>query len=216
MTIGDAWGVQHFAPNFFDNRGTSLVIVHTDNGRNFLSKARLEGQQVSFEVLPRHNPCFITPSIPDSRRANFFKDLKNFPHLPIAVMQKYFDALPGIQSFLDSSVEQAKARGYSRTLAGRIRPVKEIPAIGAALDRALINSPVQGTAADIARRAMINFEAACPGKLFLQVHDSLVCECSQDEADEVSNILSEVMKSSGGEIASLEVQIKSGKSLSDV
>ncbi|MBR0094568.1 MAG: DNA polymerase I [Synergistaceae bacterium] len=133
-----------------------------------------------------------------------------------AVMQKYFDALPGIQSFLDSSVEQAKARGYSRTLAGRIRPVKEIPAIGAALDRALINSPVQGTAADIARRAMINFEAACPGKLFLQVHDSLVCECSQDEADEVSNILSEVMKSSGGEIASLEVQIKSGKSLSDV
>ena len=90
VTIGDAWGVQNFAPNFFDNRGTSLVIVHTDNGRNFLSKARLAGQQVSFDVLPRHNPCFLTPSIPDSRRANFFKDLKNFPHLPIAVMQKYF------------------------------------------------------------------------------------------------------------------------------
>ena len=90
VTIGDAWGVQHFAPKFFDNRGTSLVIVHTDNGRNFLSKARLAGQQVSFDVLPRHNPCFLTPSIPDSRRANFFTYLKNFPHLPIAVMQKYF------------------------------------------------------------------------------------------------------------------------------
>ena len=73
-------------------------------------------------------------------------------------------------------MNDAKERGYAKTLDGRIRPVNEIPAKGTALDRALINMPVQGTAADIARRAMINFEAKYPGKLFLQVHDSLVCE----------------------------------------
>ena len=133
-----------------------------------------------------------------------------------AIMDKYFNALPDIQNFLDMSVEDAKRLGYSRTLAGRIRPVNEIPAWGAALDRALINSPVQGTAADIARRAMINFAEKVPGKLFLQVHDSLVCECSEGEAEEISRALSEIMKSSGGGITHLEVQIKSGKSLSDV
>ncbi|MBQ7559842.1 MAG: DNA polymerase I [Synergistaceae bacterium] len=132
------------------------------------------------------------------------------------IMKKYFDALPEIQNFLEIIVNDAKERGYSRTLAGRIRPVNEIPAWGAALDRALINSPVQGTAADIARRAMIKFAEKVPGKLFLQVHDSLVCECSEKEAGEIADTLSEIMKSSGGEINHLEVQIKSGKSLCDV
>ena len=132
------------------------------------------------------------------------------------IIKKYFDALPGIQNFLDLTVKISKQCGFSRTLAGRIRPVKEIPARGIALDRALINSPIQGTAADIARRAMIEFEKKCPGKLFLQVHDSLVCECEKQEADDVAEILSSVMKASGGEITHLEVQIKSGESLSEV
>ena len=132
------------------------------------------------------------------------------------IMKKYFEALPGIQNFLEKIIREAKQRGYSKTLAGRIRPVKEIPAIGQALDRALINSPIQGTAADIARRAMINFEAQAPGKLFLQVHDSLVCECHEDEADEIARTLEEIMRASGGEIEHLEVKIKKGKFLSNV
>jgi len=132
------------------------------------------------------------------------------------IIKKYFAALPGIQEYLDSSVELAKQRGFSKTLFGRIRPVNEIPARGTGLDRALINSPIQGTAADIARRAMVNFEKICPGKLFLQVHDSLVCECREDEAKEISENLSSIMKSSGGEISRLEVQIKIGKALNEV
>ncbi len=132
------------------------------------------------------------------------------------IMNRYFNALPGLQKFLDEIVSDAKKRGFSRTVAGRIRPVREIPAKGVALDRALINSPIQGTAADIARRAMINFESQQGGKLFLQVHDSLVCECSEHEADEVANALSEIMIDSGGEIEHLEVQIKRGKNLSHV
>ncbi len=131
------------------------------------------------------------------------------------IMKKYFDALPGIEKFLEHTVNTAKANGYSRTLAGRIRRVNEIPAKGPALDRALINSPIQGTAADIARTAMINFSHEVKGKLFLQVHDSLVCECSKNDAEKISEILSEIMKSSGGAL-NLGVQVKIGSALSSV
>lgn len=132
------------------------------------------------------------------------------------IMTRYFNALPGIKIFLDKIIDEAKSRGYSRTLFGRIRPVKEIPAKAQGLDRALINSPIQGTAADIARMAMINFADAVKGKLFLQVHDSLVCECPESEADEVMNKLREIMINSGGEIKILEVETKKGKSLLEV
>lgn len=133
-----------------------------------------------------------------------------------AIMMRYFAALPGLQGFLEDLVYSAKQRGFSRTLSGRVRPVDGIPAKNQALDRALINTPIQGTAADIARRAMIDFEREHKGKLFLQVHDSLVCECPESEADEMSEGLREIMIHAGGEIEHLEVEIKRGKTLSDV
>ena len=94
VTIGDAWGVQNFAPKFFDNRGTSLVIVHTTKGKNFLSHAKLAGQRINFDVIPTTNPCFLTSSIPDDRRQNFFDDLKTYSDVPVAIMQKYFQQNP--------------------------------------------------------------------------------------------------------------------------
>ena len=132
------------------------------------------------------------------------------------IMNKYFEALPSVKNFIHYIVQEAKERGFTRTIAGRIRPVSEIPANAQALDRAIINSPIQGTAADIARRAMINFMKANRGELFLQVHDSLICECSPSEADEVSGLLCSVMKESGGEIAHLETAAKNGKTLAGV
>ena len=132
------------------------------------------------------------------------------------IMTRYFDALPGIEGFLEGLVCDAKKRGCSRTLAGRIRPVSEIPAKGQALDRALINSPIQGTAADTARRAMINFHASGTADMFLQVHDSIVCECQESQAEEVSQVLRKVMIESGGKIPHLEAEVKTGKSLADV
>lgn len=132
------------------------------------------------------------------------------------IMKKYFAALPGIRTFIDEIVEQAKERGYSRTVFGRIRRVNEIPAKASALTRALINSPIQGTAADIARIAMIKVERELPGRMFLQVHDSIVCECRESEADEVGASLREIMIKAGGCVTNLEVEIKGGKTLADV
>ena len=132
------------------------------------------------------------------------------------IMHRYFSALPGLRGFLEGMVAEAKERGYSRTLFGRIRPVAGIPAKYQALDRALINTPIQGTAADIARRAMVSVERDLPGKMFLQVHDSIVCECSESEADEVAATLQKIMKSSGGEVSNLETEIKRGHTLANV
>ena len=132
------------------------------------------------------------------------------------IMTRYFSALPNIQEFIDGLINDAKERGYSRTLSGRIRPVKEIPAKSSGLDRALINMPIQGTAADIARKAVTAFDSSGAAELFLQVHDSLVCECPASKADEVSEILRKVMVDSGGEISILKAESKTGKSLANV
>ena len=173
-------------------------------------------------------PDFVTPELRRTAKMINFGLLYGMTEFGLAdrlgvpraeakdIMHKYFAALPGLKGFLEETIAGAKERGYTRTLAGRIRPVGEIPARGPALDRALINSPIQGTAADVARRAMIAVERAAPGKMFLQVHDSIVCECREDEADDVSEMLRDVMKSAGGEIDNLEVEIKRGKSLADV
>ncbi len=132
------------------------------------------------------------------------------------IMTRYFDALPGIKPYLERLIHDAKERGYTMTLAGRIRPVKEIPAKSQGLSRALVNTPIQGTAADISRRAMIDFSNSGNAELFLQVHDSLVCECPAKDAEEVSQNLRNIMIKSGGEISHLEVEVKTGKTLADV
>ena len=116
VTIGDAWGVQNFAPKMFDNRGTSLVIVHTDNGKNFFAKTNLIKQAASFDVIPTTNPCFITSSIPDSRRADFFNDLKNFSHMPVAVMQKYFHQNPNKVNSSGRNLNQEAVNKYAAIL----------------------------------------------------------------------------------------------------
>lgn len=132
------------------------------------------------------------------------------------IMNKYFSALPGLHEFIETLLHDAKSNGFTRTLFGRIRRVSEIPAKGPALDRAIINSPIQGTAADIARKAMMNFERSCSGKLFLQVHDSLVCECSESESQDISDFMREIMISSGEKVRHLEVVTKIGRTLADV
>ena len=87
LTLADAWGVQNFAPEFFDNRGTSLVIVHTAKGQEIFEQTNLIKRQVKFADVAWNNPRFITPSVADERREQFFGLLNRYDYL--AVMQKY-------------------------------------------------------------------------------------------------------------------------------
>ena len=139
------------------------------------------------------------------------------------IINRYFGALPGVKEYLEKSYADAKSRGYATTLAGRIRPLDEVsvsPRDRDALRRVAVNTPIQGTAADIARKAMVNFAAAFPPsgavRLVLQVHDSLVCQCPAGEAEEVKKTLEELMEGAAVLAVPLKVESKIGQNLSEV
>ena len=90
LTLGDAWGIKDFAPEFYDERGVSLVFVHTQKGANVLEQANLKLQAVSFPDALKENPFFISSALADSRREKFFGELAESGDW-YAVMQKYFD-----------------------------------------------------------------------------------------------------------------------------
>ena len=90
LTLGDAWGVQNYAPEMFDNRGTSLVIVHTAKGKDFFERLTLNKKQVDFNTAIRSNPSFIIPWSADTRRKSFFDEFSKSDN-KVAVLQKYFE-----------------------------------------------------------------------------------------------------------------------------
>lgn len=116
-------------------------------------------------------------------------------------IDRYFERFPGIRAYMDETVAGAKADGYVSTLFGRKIHTPSInekgPAAGFAW-RAAINAPIQGSAADIIRRAMIRVpdamkQARLSGKMLLQVHDELVFEVPHDERDATIETVREVM-----------------------
>ncbi len=140
-----------------------------------------------------------------------------------AIITRYFAALPGVKNYLEESAATAQKMGYTQTLFGRIRPIEEA-AEGIrdrnGVKRIVVNTPLQGTAADIARKAMIDFHNAFAEdpevRLFLQIHDSLVCECPEERTVEVGEALKRIMQSAATLSIPLEVELKTGRSLADV
>ena len=117
-------------------------------------------------------------------------------------IRQYFETYPGIKTFLDRCVEEAKEKGFSRTLYGRIRPIPELRSRNFAQrnfgERVAMNSPIQGTAADIIKIAMIKVSRRLKAEklkahLILQIHDELLIEAPPQEAEEVKKILNEEM-----------------------
>lgn len=118
-------------------------------------------------------------------------------------IEQYFKTYPDIKKFLDKTVEDAKEKGYVVTLSGRRRPIPELKSSNFMQrsfgERIAMNSPIQGTAADIIKIAMINTdrelrEKQLKSKIVLQVHDELLVEAYIDEVDEVKKILEHNMK----------------------
>ncbi len=119
-------------------------------------------------------------------------------------IQMYFARYPGVRAFMDECVEKGRATGFAETLFGRRRELFELASSNRNVrsfgERAAMNTPVQGTAADIIKLAMVRVsqrlaEGGCKARLILQVHDELVVECPLAEADEVAALLQETMES---------------------
>lgn len=141
------------------------------------------------------------------------------------IVDRYFSVFPGVRQFLEDSYNEARRLGYTQTLFGRRRPLDEVATVGGrgngALKRVAINSPIQGTAADIAKMAMIAWERRSPeeryeGRLVLQVHDSLVCECPAENASQAAEVLKETMEGVVSLAVPLLAETKSGPTLRGV
>ncbi len=152
------------------------------------------------------------------------QDLSISPKEAKVYIDEYFKTYPGIKSFLDRLVSDAKQTGYAKTLFGRKRPVPELKSSNYMQrsfgERVAMNSPIQGTAADIIKRAMLNvFDALRKGgfksKLILQIHDELLVEARLDEADEVQQLLEREMKNACELAVQLETDVHSGMSWYD-
>uniref|UniRef100_UPI0035693CE4 DNA polymerase I n=1 Tax=Aquicoccus sp. TaxID=2055851 RepID=UPI0035693CE4 len=115
-------------------------------------------------------------------------------------IDRYFERFPGIRDYMDETKEFAKSKGYVQTLFGRKIHTPEINAKGPRASfayRAAINAPIQGTAADVIRRAMIRMDAAIadlPAKMLLQVHDELIFEVAEEAVDPLVRKAREVME----------------------
>ena len=140
-----------------------------------------------------------------------------------SIIERYFGALPGVREYLEAGYNEATARGYTRTIAGRIRPLGEVatgPRDRDALRRVIVNTPIQGSAADIARRAMVDFARRFHDggsvRLVLQVHDSLVCECDLERAPETREDLVKIMEGAANLDVPLKAESKVGTNLAEV
>jgi DNA polymerase I len=119
-------------------------------------------------------------------------------------IKAYFQKFPGIHDYMETTKAEAKAQGYVTTLFGRKIHLREIdakiPARRAFAERAAINAPIQGTAADIIRRAMIAMPAAlanhnlATARMLLQVHDELIFEVAEEKADDLIAIVRKTME----------------------
>ncbi|MEY3933596.1 MAG: hypothetical protein RLZZ606_195 [Actinomycetota bacterium] len=137
------------------------------------------------------------------------------------LMADYFDRFGGVRRYLSEVVEEAKDRGYTETIAGRRRPFPDLKskifAVKENARRAALNAPIQGTAADIMKTAMINVDRALvaakvKSRILLQVHDELVIEVAKGELAKVQELVIKGMNEAADLLVPLEVSVGVGKS----
>ena len=134
-------------------------------------------------------------------------------------IERYFETYPGVKTFLDKLVSEAKATGYSVSMFGRRRPIPELASSNYMQrqfgERVAMNAPIQGTAADIMKIAMVNVwraihAAGLKSRMILQVHDEVVIETVKDEVEQVKTILTDSMQNAAQLSVALDIDLHTG------
>ena len=134
-------------------------------------------------------------------------------------IEKYFKTYPGIKAFLDECVQSAREKGYSVTMLGRRRPVPELSSDNFMQrsfgERVAMNAPIQGTAADIIKIAMVRVDERLRkegfrSRMILKVHDELLVETAMEEIEQVREILSAEMRQAAKLSVELEIDLSYG------
>ncbi|MEA4832466.1 MAG: DNA polymerase I [Oscillospiraceae bacterium] len=183
-----------------------------------MKKAFRDGNDIHTQTASEifHVPqCAVTPAMRKNAKAVNFgivygigefslsKDIGVSMKTAKDYIDRYFDTYPKVRSYLDNTVADAKRNGFVKTLFGRVRYIQELSAknkntasFGA---RVAMNTPIQGTAADIIKLAMVNVDRRLEreglrSRLILQVHDELIIEAPKSEAEYVKKLLKEEME----------------------
>lgn len=142
-----------------------------------------------------------------------------------AFIDTYFARYPGIRDFMDREIAKARDRGYVETLLGRRRYIPDInsknPAVRQFAERQAINTPVQGTAADLIKAAMVKLQAqldegAFTSRMIITVHDELVFDVPQPELPPMARLVKKAMEATASLSVPLEVTVKAGKNWAEM
>lgn len=140
------------------------------------------------------------------------------------MIQRYFERYHSVKVFLDHQIEQAKERGYVTSLMGRKRRLPDIQSRNHALrsnaERMAMNTPLQSTAADLMKLAMIEVDQrlekeGLESKLIIQVHDELVLDCPKNEVEKVRKLVCESMESAMGAATKISVPLQVNTSIGE-
>ncbi len=216
-----------------------LRVLASMSGDSVMARAFIEGHDVHTETacsvfgLPRE---MITPEMRRRAKAINFGivygmgayTLSQNIKVPVAEAQRYIDdyfrSYPDISRFLNETVEAAKRDGYVTTMYGRRRYIPELKnsnrQVQALGTRLAMNTPIQGTAADIIKIAMVRTyerlrEEVPQAKLILQVHDELIIECPEELSEKASAVLQETMESACKLSVPLIAEVHVGKNWYD-
>lgn len=183
--------------------------IHGIKTDEVTKKMRQEAKAINFGILYGQGPHGLSQSasIPYGQAQEFIK--------------KYFASYPKIKKMTDHFIKEAETKGYASTLLGRKRPLYDInssmPMARKGAQRMAINTPIQGTAADMIKQAMIKIMAEINGKkdeirLLLQVHDELIFEIQKDKIEEYSEKIIKIMESNANLNVPILVEKSSGHS----
>jgi DNA polymerase-1 len=140
-------------------------------------------------------------------------------------IEAYFERYAGVRGFIDATLEQARRDGYVRNLFGRKRPIPDLlsknPNLRGFAERTAVNTPLQGTAADLIKVAMLRLDReirkrGLSAKMLLQVHDELVLEVPETEVEIVKSLVKECMESAHALSVPLEVEVSVGANWRDM
>ena len=195
---------------------TALAIFGTESGLD-RKEMRNRAKMVNYALLYGKTAFSLSKDIGVSQQA------------AQAFIDAYFEGFPAVRQFIDRTLEEGRATGIVKTLAGRRRPVPELTSkngqVRSATERVAVNMPIQGTAADILKRAMIDVHRALEARpsrgggvrarMILTVHDELLFEVPREEADEVAALVKRLMEGAAQLAVPLTVDVGIGENWKD-
>lgn len=187
---GDEKLIDAFRNDMDIHTKTAMEVFHVGK-EEVTSNMRRHAKAVNFGIVYGISDYGLSQSLNISR-----KEAGEF-------IERYLESYPGVKEYMDEIVKDAKAKGYVQTLLHRRRYIPEITArnfnLRSFAERTAMNTPIQGSAADIIKKAMIDMaerlrEEGLKTRLLLQVHDELIFEAPQDEIERLKKIVPEVME----------------------